>query len=442
MTMPVRAVAAGGLLILATGLFAETWREITLSGEVPSPRINPGATYDPTQHRMIIYEGRGSSGDLDDMWAFDLAAEQWTTVEQNPDNGPGKRYTHNMVYDAVGNQLLLWSGRHADQGSELFNDVWAFDLGSKTWELQVPDGDEPNRRYGTAAVLDPLTRFLVNFAGFTEAGRFDDTWRFDVASSSWTDVSPPDGQPGKRCLHMASYDSQANRMLIYGGQGGPGGFWDDIWALDLASEEWSDLTPEERPDGRSFPTHIYDPINHRAILFGGQTGNGPSDELWSFDLSSNTWILLQTSGETPHARTSAAAVYVPAEHRMILFGGAGDGNLNDVWSLEGLPGVPTAVEDKPETAFPFALEQSSPNPFNASASIRYSLADPAHVRLTLYDILGHPVRTLVDAQRGAGMFVVRWDGTDDAGRTVGSGVFVYRLRAGRSIRSRKLILSK
>ena len=88
------------------------------------------------------------------------------------------------------------------------------------------------------------------------------------------------------------------------------------------------------------------------------------------------------------------------------------------------------------------LYQNDPNPFNPSTRIRYSLPNRAHVRLDIYDPLGRRVATLVDEVRDAGPNEAVWNGKSDSGATVASGVYFYRLSAGRRVLTKKLLLLK
>ncbi|HFE53825.1 MAG TPA: T9SS type A sorting domain-containing protein, partial [Bacteroidetes bacterium] len=88
----------------------------------------------------------------------------------------------------------------------------------------------------------------------------------------------------------------------------------------------------------------------------------------------------------------------------------------------------------------FAVSQNYPNPFNPTTSIRFELPKATHVRIVVYNTLGRQVKVLLDAQREAGYHVVRWDGTNDAGRAVGSGVYYYRVQAGDRQEVRKMTL--
>lgn len=103
-------------------------------------------------------------------------------------------------------------------------------------------------------------------------------------------------------------------------------------------------------------------------------------------------------------------------------------------------GRTTAVNDAPESGVPhaFALFQNYPNPFNPSTEIRFTLPSQGRVTLAIYDLLGRRIRTLVDGIRTAGTHQVRWDGRDDIGRIVASGVYFYRLTAQGQQQTRRL----
>lgn len=89
-----------------------------------------------------------------------------------------------------------------------------------------------------------------------------------------------------------------------------------------------------------------------------------------------------------------------------------------------------------------ALFQNFPNPFNPSTVIPYSVPGKSRVTLRVYSVGGHLVRTLFDGSRQAGSWSARWDGTDDAGTPVASGMYFYRLRVSNVTTSKKMLLLK
>ena len=88
------------------------------------------------------------------------------------------------------------------------------------------------------------------------------------------------------------------------------------------------------------------------------------------------------------------------------------------------------------------LSQNHPNPFNPSTTLRYGLPAGARVQLVLFDALGRHVRTLVDERQSAGFHTVLWDGRNQRGAQVASGIYIYRLRAGSHEISKRMLLMK
>lgn len=110
------------------------------------------------------------------------------------------------------------------------------------------------------------------------------------------------------------------------------------------------------------------------------------------------------------------------------------------WSFEIT--TSTGVETPQPGALPaqFALLQNYPNPFNAETQIRLSIPSSGQVDLRIYNMLGQLVKTLVDADLPAGDHQAVWNGTDDQGRALASGMYFYRLQAGGMSEVRRMVL--
>ena len=98
----------------------------------------------------------------------------------------------------------------------------------------------------------------------------------------------------------------------------------------------------------------------------------------------------------------------------------------------------------PGTVLPtnFGLAQNFPNPFNPSTTIRFSLPEAHHTRLTIYNLLGQEVYELVNRAMPAGQHEFTWNGTNRSGQKVVSGIYLYRLESGTVSLTRKMLLSK
>jgi hypothetical protein len=106
-------------------------------------------------------------------------------------------------------------------------------------------------------------------------------------------------------------------------------------------------------------------------------------------------------------------------------------------------GLVTGVEMDPlPVPKSFALDQNYPNPFNPSTEIRYTLPRASNVKLAVYDIMGRVVRTLIDQNMDAGSHRTMWNGRDNSGQTVSSGVYFYHIQADGFNATKKMVMMK
>jgi len=100
------------------------------------------------------------------------------------------------------------------------------------------------------------------------------------------------------------------------------------------------------------------------------------------------------------------------------------------------------VED--ETLIPeeFALHQNYPNPFNPVTTLRYDLPEQVTVNIIIYDMLGKEVKTLVNQTQDAGFKSVIWNATNNYGKPVSAGIYLYQIQAGKFVQTKKMVLLK
>jgi hypothetical protein len=100
----------------------------------------------------------------------------------------------------------------------------------------------------------------------------------------------------------------------------------------------------------------------------------------------------------------------------------------------------TLAEMKPES---FELSQNFPNPFNSSTSISFKLPQESHIKIEIYNTVGQRIKNLVTGLYQTGVHTIIWDGADNSGQSVASGVYFYRMIAGsKVIQSKKMIIAK
>ena len=120
------------------------------------------------------------------------------------------------------------------------------------------------------------------------------------------------------------------------------------------------------------------------------------------------------------------------------------GDAPDMGAFEYTPSGQTAIEAERVTSLPErpVLQPGFPNPFNSHVTIPFLLPKPQNVELSIFSLSGQRVTTLVDGRLGTGRHTVRWNGRSSAGENQASGVYLYRLRTGQRVETRKLLLVK
>ena len=120
---------------------------------------------------------------------------------------------------------------------------------------------------------------------------------------------------------------------------------------------------------------------------------------------------------------------------------------NPYLNYESIPGVFYITENMSNSetnVFPgkFQLGQNYPNPFNPVTTLHYDLSENSDVKITIYDMLGREVKTLINKTQDAGSRTVIWNATNDYGEPVSAGIYLYQIKAGEHLQTKKMVLLK
>jgi hypothetical protein len=128
----------------------------------------------------------------------------------------------------------------------------------------------------------------------------------------------------------------------------------------------------------------------------------------------------------------------------MLFVDSGFAEISPLWGGDAVYGHTSGVAVIPSSSLPasFELDQNYPNPFNPSTKIRFDIPLRARATLTVFNVLGQKVATLVDEELPPNTYHVDWNGESDDGQKLASGIYFYRLRADELVSTKKMLLLK
>ena len=217
---------------------------------------------------------------------------------------------------------------------------------------------------------------------------------------------------------------------------------------------------------------VFDKYNNRMLVLGTEARNSPIVAVGVVDTSKT--VLVRTQFATPgtdgltsdnNGYTYLSSWFTHKIHRYGpdfqnppfelegWYNGPADIQFNEYLdqidvpcflgdTLRSVPINTTSVDESGRSEIPpfSAIGDIRPNPFNPKTEITYSLTEPGHASLVIYDVRGRKVRVLADGDQSAGFFAREWLGFDDSGREVSSGVYFAQLETKGVSESRKLVL--
>ncbi len=264
---------------------------------------------------------------------FPMGFHSWVGV--SGDYRTGARYVYSTTLDCgltynYGFQATDALGRAAvvspaGSGPEVYG-----------WSDMTP-GSSPLPRKSGAMAFDAESRVTVLFGGIdASGGSLHDTWAYDHRTKAWTNMNPSPSPPFTDANSLAAaYDSDVDRVLVWGVWRWGTAIYVDTWAYDYNANQWSRRVPFPEPNMRTGPSMAFDPVHHRTIMFGGYNAFA-LDETWEYDYAANAWTWLSPVASPP-PRSDAAMAFDAGAGDVILFGGYDPDTgiaLSDTWEYD------------------------------------------------------------------------------------------------------------
>ena len=294
--------------------------------------------YDSARDRMLLFGGDssrfGTGIRLDDTWALSLSGTPtWSQVSTS---GAPRRADHGMVYESGGDRLIVFGGFDPVGRT---NETWGLDLASGTWSQILPAGAPPSPRTRPRIVYDTDDDRVLLFGGRSVSGIEGDTWTLTLdGSPTWLEHSMTP-TPIPRSGPEAVFDASTGEMIIVGGGSALASYLEsgvDSWRLDVDSGVATKVSPAGwPPKNREGGSGVYDPVGERFVVFGGRYWNWTT-QVWAMDVHTNLWTFDEGTGSPPPGLQGHLLVYDSVAHRLLAFGGR-DSTLtqrNDTWAYD------------------------------------------------------------------------------------------------------------
>ena len=438
--------------------FQNTWPPLAVAdldqdgkGEIVwGPVNNFGGGLQPNPERIVVFETPGDGSDnmgvydaTNNMW---LPNASWTIVSgNNIEQRPFRWHIYDI--DGDGKDEIVAGCRKGD-GIQIYSvdNIPDNGNGSETWTLEF-------------SALNGVTFYDITILNGVIYGirSNGDVYpvKYDAVGDSFVVGAPQVGLAGKGCWKSASvadFDGDGNDEIILTSWSSSD---NDVYLLKPSGDTLAAYKIKDVPSSsyRSYGGDVGDLDNDGKLdfVFGtrGSTPNGVIHRLeyQGGDITDSTnWTLTVID-----TNVSPAIQYDIIEIANL------DSDPEDEVVYSGIPRglsagdppqpiaiveyVTTGIHDEfQRVPLTFALHQNYPNPFNPETHISFDIPKATNVTLTIYNTLGQKVRTLVNDVRQAGSYTVTWDGTNDYGVQVASGVYIYTLRAGNFTQTRKMTL--
>jgi hypothetical protein len=334
---PTLRVAGEGLALdvesTDEGNWSYRWEDVSPATS-PHSRTYHAMAYDRQSDRVILFGGSTSAEDLGDTWAYDSGSGTWTRMSAS--GGPSARRGHAMAYDAESDLIVLYGGR--DVYGVYNHETWVYNYTYNSWTQMSPTTHPPGLGF-CAMAYDSESDRVILFGGYPNGGG---TWAYDCDTNTWTQMSPP-WSPSARYGCAMAYDSESDRIILYGGTTDGSNILNDTWAYDYNTDTWSARYPAFPPPIRQMHSMCYHPASDQVVLFGGYYSGGYRGDTQTYRYNLDSWWPAYPP-LSPSARGAHAMAYDDVNDQFVLFGGiSSSGYMQDTWTLRVYRGARVAV---------------------------------------------------------------------------------------------------
>jgi Galactose oxidase, central domain len=299
---------------------AAPWVQITSPG--PGPRFEQMAVLDSKRHEIVMFGGAGLPFEI---WIFSLDSRTWHHI--NAANGPSTLSSTHAIADAPHDRAIIVGG---SPGSGAINTVWSFSFATQVWS-QLPTGPSP--RFDIDADTDGKHGWF--FGGFLPGFiAVNDLWQLDLSGNTW--IQLPNGQTAPSPRTNAALGFFGDFLYLTGGHD-QNGLTAGTWRYDLTTQSWTQLTPTGIPGaGAHFGYDVDSKCGALIVAFGDHDDAIDVSTTDLLSLSDSPGFFRLTTSALPPPRRHAPLVFDPQTRTLFTMGGlqGTDTALGDTWMYQ------------------------------------------------------------------------------------------------------------
>ena len=276
------------------------WTNVTPE-DSPPPRGTHGFfEYDSQSERAVFFGGVLTLNPFrcyGDTWAYSCNTNTWEN--KTPALSPRAGWGHGWAYDSESDRFILYGGMWDDRVPS--SETWSYHYDTNTWTNMSPSTN-PDLLSAFGMTYDSESDRVILFGGYFRNATFeeqrDQTWAYDFDSNTWTNMNPPVAPPARNSFQM-TYHAAWDRVVLFGGdRDDPSIYYSDTWLYDYNTNNWTELIFDTHPSSRVYADLVYDSDSEKIVLFGGSPNRA--------DAYGDTWVLsnLTITPTTPTTPTT------------------------------------------------------------------------------------------------------------------------------------------
>ena len=324
--------------------YANAWALNGTWATIPgiSPRIQSTMIYDSGLDRLIVVGGSDGNQKLSEAWQMPLVNSYYTWTKILLSTNLAGRIGHTAIYDQVGKRMIVFGGLVGSTDTRV-NEVWSLPLEPfiGEWQLLSTTGDGPPATAWDAAVYDSRRNRMIVSGGAVGGGVTNNVYALNLATLQWSFLFP--------CLarlqfHAAAYDSTGDQMYVFGGEetvGSTATVVNKTFRYNVAADTWSQLFPSNPPPALISHKAVFDPIRREFVVYGGANGSPASGATYRLAVDNPSQYVAVTSSTVAPKRQDFGAAYDRWRSRLMVFGGSEGPQSpqvgliahNDTWAL-------------------------------------------------------------------------------------------------------------